>query len=241
MRIEQEPPGCPKNEAARKAEEDPQGAPTRPSDRARGRRPVRARHRAAREPADRQPAARPLRPAGRPGCLAVLPVAGRRPDADLRLRAHGQHAGQAGPEEGEAIVHRWVNKALEKAQSKVEGRNFEIRKNLLKFDDVMNDQRKVIYEQRRELMQAEDVQETVTEMRHQTIEDLVSKYVPEQAYPEQWDWTPWPRSAGGCSRSTCRSRTGRRKRASPTRKSWSGSSASPTSTWRKRPPTTARN
>ena len=95
--------------------------------------------------------------------------------------------GKLGLEEGEAITHKWVNKALEKAQSKVEGRNFEIRKNLLKFDDVMNDQRKVIYEQRRELMQAEDVQETVTEMRHQTIEDLVSKYVPEKAYPEQWE------------------------------------------------------
>ncbi|MBK1667988.1 preprotein translocase subunit SecA [Rhodovibrio sodomensis] len=95
--------------------------------------------------------------------------------------------GKLGLEEGEAITHKWVNKALEKAQSKVEGRNFEIRKNLLKFDDVMNDQRKVIYEQRRELMQAEDVSETVTEMRHQTIEDLVSRYVPEKAYPEQWE------------------------------------------------------
>ncbi|MBK1697117.1 preprotein translocase subunit SecA [Rhodovibrio salinarum] len=95
--------------------------------------------------------------------------------------------GKLGLEEGEAITHRWVNKALEKAQSKVEGRNFEIRKNLLKFDDVMNDQRKVIYEQRRELMQTEDVSETVTEMRHQTIEDLVGKYVPEKAYPEQWE------------------------------------------------------
>jgi preprotein translocase subunit SecA len=95
--------------------------------------------------------------------------------------------GKLGLEEGEAITHRWVNKALEKAQSKVEGRNFEIRKNLLKFDDVMNDQRKVIYEQRRELMQAEEVSETVTEMRHQTIEDLVGKYVPEKAYPEQWE------------------------------------------------------
>jgi preprotein translocase subunit SecA len=92
-----------------------------------------------------------------------------------------------GLEEGEAITHKWVSKALEKAQSKVEGRNFEIRKNLLRFDDVMNDQRKVIYEQRRELMQAEDVSETVTEMRHQTVDDLVSRYVPAKAYPEQWE------------------------------------------------------
>ncbi len=92
-----------------------------------------------------------------------------------------------GLEEGEAITHRWVNKALEKAQAKVEARNFEIRKNLLRFDDVMNDQRKVIYEQRKELMQAKDVFETVEDMRHQVIDDLVSRCVPEKAYPEQWE------------------------------------------------------
>ena len=95
--------------------------------------------------------------------------------------------GRLGIEEGEAITHKWVNKALEKAQSKVEARNFDIRKNLLKFDDVMNDQRKVIYEQRKELMAAEDVHETVVEMRHQTIDDLVERYVPPKAYPEQWE------------------------------------------------------
>ena len=92
-----------------------------------------------------------------------------------------------GLEEGEAIVHPWINKALEKAQKKVEERNFEIRKNLLRFDDVMNDQRKVIYEQRRELMETEDVSETVTDMRHEVIEDLVAKCIPEKAYVEQWD------------------------------------------------------
>ena len=92
-----------------------------------------------------------------------------------------------GLEEGEAIVHPWINKALEKAQKKVEERNFEIRKNLLRFDDVMNDQRKVIYEQRRELMDIEDVSETVTDMRHEVIEDLVTKCIPEKAYVEQWD------------------------------------------------------
>ncbi|TVR99325.1 MAG: preprotein translocase subunit SecA [Rhodospirillales bacterium] len=92
-----------------------------------------------------------------------------------------------GLEEGEAIVHPWVNKALEKAQQKVEARNFEIRKNLLKFDDVMNDQRKVIYQQRRELMDAEDVADDVVAMRHQVIDDLVSRHVPEKAYPEQWN------------------------------------------------------
>ena len=92
-----------------------------------------------------------------------------------------------GLEEGEAIIHPWVNKALEKAQQKVEARNFEIRKNLLKFDDVMNDQRKVIYEQRKELMATEDVSEDITDMRHQVIEDLVARCIPEKAYPEQWD------------------------------------------------------
>jgi preprotein translocase subunit SecA len=92
-----------------------------------------------------------------------------------------------GLKEGEAIVHPWINKALEKAQQKVEARNFEIRKQLLKFDDVMNDQRKVIYEQRLELMQAEDVAETITDMRVQTIDEIVRKHIPEKAYPEQWD------------------------------------------------------
>ena len=92
-----------------------------------------------------------------------------------------------GLEEGEAIVHPWVNKALEKAQRKVEARNFDIRKNLLKYDDVMNDQRKVIFEQRIDLMRGEEVAETVADMRHQIIEDLVNKHIPENAYPEQWD------------------------------------------------------
>ena len=92
-----------------------------------------------------------------------------------------------GLEEGEAIVHPWVNKALEKAQQKVEARNFEIRKNLLKFDDVMNDQRKVVYEQRKDLMDTVDVSTTVTDMRHQVIEDMVARCMPEKAYAEQWD------------------------------------------------------
>jgi preprotein translocase subunit SecA len=92
-----------------------------------------------------------------------------------------------GLEEGEAIVHPWVNKALEKAQQKVEARNFEIRKNLLKFDDVMNDQRKVIFEQRKELMESEDVSEEVNDMRAQVIDDMVNRCIPEKAYAEQWD------------------------------------------------------
>ena len=94
-----------------------------------------------------------------------------------------------GLKENEAIVHPWINKALEKAQQKVEARNFDIRKNLLKFDNVMNDQRKVIFEQRLELMRDETVDETIGDMRHSMIEDLVAKHVPANAYPEQWDAT----------------------------------------------------
>jgi len=92
-----------------------------------------------------------------------------------------------GLKDGEAIVHPWINKALEKAQQKVEGRNFDIRKNLLKFDDVMNDQRKVIYEQRKELMAATDVAQAIADMRHEVVEELVGRCIPEKAYPEQWD------------------------------------------------------
>ena len=92
-----------------------------------------------------------------------------------------------GLKEGEAIVHPWINKALEKAQQKVEARNFEIRKQLLRFDDVMNDQRKVIYEQRRDLMRAETVQERIADYRHETVTEIVSRCIPENAYAEQWD------------------------------------------------------
>ncbi|MEM7523311.1 MAG: preprotein translocase subunit SecA, partial [Pseudomonadota bacterium] len=92
-----------------------------------------------------------------------------------------------GIEDGEAIVHPWINKALEKAQSKVEARTFEIRKQLLKFDDVMNDQRKVVFEQRRDLMTVDSVAETVDEMREQVIDDMVAKALPEGAFQEQWD------------------------------------------------------
>ena len=92
-----------------------------------------------------------------------------------------------GLQEGEAIVHPWINKALEKAQQKVEARNFDIRKNLLKFDDVMNDQRKVVFDQRLEMMDPEVTQEAVVEMREEFVEDLVAAHIPERAYPEQWD------------------------------------------------------
>jgi preprotein translocase subunit SecA len=92
-----------------------------------------------------------------------------------------------GMKEGEAIVHPWVNKSLEKAQAKVEGRNFDIRKQLLKYDDVMNDQRKAIFEQRLEIMEAEDLAEITQDMRHQVIDDLVDEHIPAKTYPDQWD------------------------------------------------------
>ncbi|MEM6304947.1 MAG: preprotein translocase subunit SecA [Pseudomonadota bacterium] len=92
-----------------------------------------------------------------------------------------------GLKEGEAIIHPWVNKSLERAQAKVEGRNFDIRKQLLKFDDVMNEQRKVIFGQRLDIMKAEDTSEIVTDMRHQVIDDLIETYMPPKSYADQWD------------------------------------------------------
>ena len=92
-----------------------------------------------------------------------------------------------GMKEGEAIVHPWVNKSLERAQAKVEGRNFDIRKQLLKFDDVMNDQRKAIFSQRREIMESTDLSDIARDMRHQVIEDLVDQYLPPKSYADQWD------------------------------------------------------
>ena len=123
-----------------------------------------------------------------------------------------------GLKENEAIVHPWINKALEKAQQKVEARNFDIRKNLLKFDNVMNDQRKVIFEQRLELMSDEAVDETVADMRQ-----FGGRGPGRQAHPAQrlsravGRRGPQGGAARACSRSTCRSTTGPRKRASPTR------------------------
>jgi preprotein translocase subunit SecA len=92
-----------------------------------------------------------------------------------------------GLEKGEAIIHPWINKAIQKAQQKVEARNFDIRKNLLQFDDVMNDQRRVIFEQRRDIMRMENVTELVTDMRHEVIADTVARFIPERAMPEEWD------------------------------------------------------
>ena len=92
-----------------------------------------------------------------------------------------------GLKEDEAIIHPWINKALLKAQQKVEARNFDMRKNVLKYDDVMNDQRKVVFEQRRDMMAQESLEEIIGEMRSGTVDDIVTKFIPPDAYPETWD------------------------------------------------------
>ncbi len=92
-----------------------------------------------------------------------------------------------GMKEGEAIIHPWVNKSLERAQAKVEGRNFDVRKQLLKFDDVMNEQRKVIFKQRLDIMRTEDLSEIVRDMRVEVIDDLIDKHMPPKSYADQWD------------------------------------------------------
>jgi preprotein translocase subunit SecA len=104
--------------------------------------------------------------------------AGERLDAIMRT---------FGVQDGEAITHRWLNKAIASAQKRVEQRNYEIRKNLLKYDDVVNDQRKAVFEQRQEFMETEDLSTIVTEMRHDTIYDIVNRHLPPKAYAEQWD------------------------------------------------------
>ena len=104
--------------------------------------------------------------------------AGERLDAIMRT---------FGVQEGEAITHRWLNSAIATAQKKVEARNYDIRKNLLKYDDVVNDQRKAVFEQRQEFMEAEDLSEVIAEMRRDTIADIVGRHLPPKAYAEQWD------------------------------------------------------
>ena len=92
-----------------------------------------------------------------------------------------------GLEEGESIAHNWINKAVEKAQSKVESHNFEIRKQLLKYDDVMNDQRQVVFSQRKDIMQTENVHDTILGMREETIDWIVSESIPAGSFPDTWD------------------------------------------------------
>ncbi len=111
-------------------------------------------------------------------------------DSLMRMFASDRLAGmmqKLGMREGEAIEHPWVNKAIENAQRKVEGHNFDIRKQLLQFDDVANDQRKVIYAQRNDLMDLDDISETITAIREDVLNDLISRYIPPQSLDEQWD------------------------------------------------------
>ncbi|PIB90812.1 preprotein translocase subunit SecA [Caulobacter sp. FWC2] len=104
--------------------------------------------------------------------------AGERLDAIMRT---------FGVQEGEAITHKWLNNAIATAQKRVEQRNYEIRKNLLKYDDVVNDQRKAVFEQRQEFMESSDLSDIIVEMRHDTIDDLIARHLPPKAYAEQWD------------------------------------------------------
>jgi preprotein translocase subunit SecA len=108
----------------------------------------------------------------------------------LRIFGAGNMAGmfkRLGLKDGEAIVHPWMNRAVEKAQARVEARNFDARKNILKYDDVMNDQRMVVFEQRKEFMRADDVSDTIADMRRQLIDEMVHRHIPARAYAEQWD------------------------------------------------------
>ena len=122
-----------------------------------------------------------------------------------------------GLKEGEAIVHPWINKALEKAQKKVEARNFDTRKNVLKYDDVMNAQRKEVYAQRKEFMKLTDVAETIAEMRSDVLASMVTARVPEKAFSEQWELAELAADVQRVFGMTCRSRNGVAKRASTRR------------------------
>ncbi len=152
-----------------------------------GRRPLRRRHRAARgRRIDNQLRGRSGRQGDPGGSKFFLSLE----DDLMRIFASERLDGilrRFGLKEGEAIIHPWINRALEKAQEKVEARNFDIRKNLLRFDNVMNDQRKVIYEQRREIMQAADATAMVTDMRQEVVAAIVARAIPENSYAEKWN------------------------------------------------------
>ena len=129
-----------------------------------------------------------------------------------------------GLQEDEAIIHPWINKAIERAQAKVEARNFDIRKNILKYDNVMNDQRKVVFEQRKEFMAEDSVRETIDDMRHGVIDDIVAAPHPRERLCRAVGRRGLEgRCRALSSTSTCRSRIGPRRRASPTRRSASAS------------------
>ena len=140
-------------------------------------RPAHHRHRAAREPPHRQPAPRPRRPPGRPRLVAVLPVARRRPDAHVRRRVGRRVLTRLGMEEGEAIESRMVSRRIEGAQKKVEERNFDIRKNLLEYDEVMDQQRKRVYSFRQSLLDGDAAKDTILEMIDDQIDDAVDRFL----------------------------------------------------------------
>ena len=134
-----------------------------------------------------------------------------------------------GLKDGEAIVHPWINKALEKAQKKVEARNFDTRKNVLKYDDVMNAQRKEVYAQRKEFMKATDVSETVADMRAEVIDAMVARRVPGEGVRRTvGTGRARPTICSACSTSTCRSRNGAARKASTRATCASASSRRPT-------------
>ena len=134
-----------------------------------------------------------------------------------------------GLKEDEAIVHPWINKALERAQGKVEARNFDIRKELLKYDNVMNDQRKVVFEQRLELMSDDNIAETVRDMRLDVIDMFIAQHIPEKAYAEQWDAEGLKAAVSqNLNIEIFRSRSGCRKKVSPMPRSASALSRRPT-------------
>jgi preprotein translocase subunit SecA len=118
-----------------------------------------------------------------------------------------------GLKDDEAIIHPWINKALERAQGKVEAHNFDIRKNLLKYDNVMNDQRKVIFEQRIELMTEEKCRRHSARHAPAVVEELVAQFIPERAYPEQWDVTGLTEAVRTQLAWNSPSLTGRKKKA----------------------------
>ena len=118
-----------------------------------------------------------------------------------------------GLKDGEAIVHPWINKALERAQQKVEARNFDIRKNILKYDDVMNEQRKVVFEQRIDFMRAESVNDNVRDMRHQIVDDLVPAMCRRKPIPINGTWMVFAKRSARFTISTFRFPTGRTKKA----------------------------
>ena len=136
-------------------------------------------------------------------------------------------------EDGEAIVSPWISKAIETAQKKVEARNYDIRKQVVEFDDVMNDQRKVIYEQRADIMDAESVSETITDMRAETVASIVAVSCPPGTYPEQWDVAALKESVDdGLRLPAADRRLGRRRRRSNRTSSSIACRTSPTTRWR---------